>query len=272
MRDEEDWGPGDGAGRDGHGADAGQAPYPRSPFSVGRARRGVRVTPFGALLVAGGLVLGVGTGWLVNGRGDGAGAGPSAVRIDASHAVGAGAPGTAGAAGAVGTPGSPRPAPVTSPPSSSPSPSSSPTPTVPADFAVVRDPSGVTLAVPGGWRRSEAASVYYRAPDAPYSRFLQFWPLAERDISATRALRITVATHRGLPGFELEALHPTGRGAAELRYSYDSPRTGRRLALLQRVFTAGDGRRYAFAVVGPAEERRWHRATLIAALAPFTPP
>jgi hypothetical protein len=111
--------------------------------------------------------------------------------------------------------------------------------------------------------------VYYRSATAPYSRFLQFWPLAERDISATGALRITVATHRALPGFELEALHPTTRGAAELRYSYDSSRAGQRLTFLQRVFTAGDGRSYAFAVVGPAADWPWQRTTLTAVLAPF---
>ncbi|MFI5802719.1 hypothetical protein [Streptomyces sp. NPDC051561] len=233
------------------GPGGGELPAPRSPFSTGSARR--RVTPTAALMVAGGLVLGVGTGWLVNG-GSGGTSPPPATRLAQ--------PQQSQQPSQSQQP--PRPTPVVTP-----TPAASPTPTVPADFAVVRDASEVTLAVPAGWRRTEGASVYYRSGDAPYSRFLQFWPLAERDISVTRALRITVATHRNLPGFELEALHPTGRGAAELRYSYDSTRTGKRLTLLQRVFTAGDGQRYAFAVVGPASEWPWQRTTLTAVLAPF---
>jgi hypothetical protein len=90
-------------------------------------------------------------------------------------------------------------------------------------------------------------------------------------MSATRALRVTVATHWHYPGFELQALHPTTKGAAELVYSYDSTRTGQRLTLIQRVFPASDGKRYGFAVVGPADEWPRQRATLETALRHFEP-
>lgn len=219
------------------------------------ARRGFRMTPFNALLVAGGLLVGVGAGWLAQGPG------------------GSPAPPVAHSAPTAKSPSRPASSPKPSVPSKPPSPSThAPRPVVPPDFAVVRDASGVTLAVPSGWRRSEAASVYYRAPgrgSAPYTRFLYFRPLPERNISATRALRSTAAVGRRLPGFELQALHPTSHGAAELVYSYDSTRTGQRLTLVQRVFTAPDGRRYAFTVVGPAAALPWQHATLGTVLAPF---
>jgi hypothetical protein len=136
---------------------------------------------------------------------------------------------------------------------------------------VVRDPSGVTLAVPAGWRRHAASFVYYRSPDSPYDRFLQFRPLPESRRSATRVLRDTVAVHRQYPGLELQALHPTTRGAAELVLSYDSPRTGRRLTLVQRVLPAPDGRRYTLAVTGPADTGPRPRAVLETALRHFEP-
>ncbi|MFD3518559.1 hypothetical protein [Streptomyces sp. NPDC058657] len=256
VRDDEEWEQGDGQ-------EAGELTFPRSPFSAGRARRRIRVTPFGTLLVAGALVLGVGTGWLVNGRD---GAARSDAPATAPAAAPAGTPATARTPATTPAPATPAP-PVT--PATSATSATSATPTVPPDFAVVRDPSGVTLAVPAGWRRSAAASVYYRSSGAPYSRYLQFRRLPDRDVSATGALRTAVAPYRRLPGFELEALHPTGRGTAELRYSYDSGRAGQRLTFLQRVFTAEDGRRYLFAVAGPAADWPRQRTLLTAALAPF---
>ncbi|MEU8893258.1 hypothetical protein [Streptomyces sp. NPDC048442] len=233
--------------------EGGQQPHPRSPFSTGRARSRFRPTPLGVLMVAGGLVLGVGTGWLVRDPGE-------------ERAV---SPPSASASPTARKPA----APTKYPPPAAGSPTAIPAtaPTLPPDFAVVRDPSGATLAVPTGWRRDRAASVYYRSPKAPYTRFLQFWPLAESRMSATRALRVTVATHRNLPGFELRALHPTTRGAAELVYSYDSTRTGQRLTFIQRVFPAPDGKRYAFAVVGPAGEWPRQRVVLGTALQHFKP-
>ncbi|MFI0979920.1 hypothetical protein ACH4SP_23315 [Streptomyces sp. NPDC021093] len=223
----------------------GQPPYPRSPFSTAKPRRRLRATPFQALLVVGGLLLGVGTAWFVRG--------PDPTPLPPAPTALKPAPQPA-----------PKPAPEPKSPSrgaGSATPAASPTPTLPADFAVVRDLSGAVLAVPTGWRRSVEASVYYRAPGTPYTRFLQFWPLAESGMSATRALRVTVATHRHLPGFTLKALHPTTRGAAELVYSYDSTRVGRRLTFVQRVFPVPDGRRYALAVVGPAAE--WPRQKVV---------
>ncbi len=225
-------------------------PRARSPFSTGKPGPRFRLTSANILLVVLGMLIGIGTGWLVQDRPAGP-AKPLPAPPEAARAAG------------------PRPA---KPGSPSPAPSRPPSPALPDDFAVVRDASDVTLAVPSGWRRDEAASsVYYRSPSAPYSRFLQFWPLPESRMSATRALRVTVARHRRYPGFELQALHPTTKGAAELVHSYDSTRTNRRLTLVQRIFPAPDGRRYAFAVVGPAAEWPRQRATLETALRHFRP-
>ncbi|MFJ4875054.1 hypothetical protein ACIP93_07550 [Streptomyces sp. NPDC088745] len=227
----------------GEAGDSG-GPAVRSAFSTGKAGPRLRLTPVNVLLVVLGLVIGIGTGWLVQDRPAGAPQPPPAPRA---------APGPGSPARATGA--SPRPSP----------------PALPADFAVVRDASGVTLAVPSGWRRDVGASVHYRSPSSPYSRFLQFWPLPDSRMSATRALRVTVAAQRHYPRFEVHSLHPTTKGAAELVHSYDSLRTGRRLTLVQRVFPAADGRRYAFAVVGPAGEWPRQRNTLEAALRHFEP-
>ncbi|MCX5204703.1 hypothetical protein OG897_25015 [Streptomyces sp. NBC_00237] len=231
-------------GTSGTGNEGAQLPNPRSPFSTAkpRSRFHFRFTPVNVLLVTLGLLIGIGTAWFVQDPATAPAPLPAPTQNSTPRA----------------TPAPPKPTPP-------------PSPTLPADFAVIRDPSDVTLAVPSGWRRDVAASVYYRSPTSPYSRFLQFWPLAESRMSATRALRVTVATHRHYPGFELQALHPTTKGAAELVYSYDSTRTGRRLTLIQRVFPAPDGKRYAFAVVGPAEEWPRQRTTLETALRHFEP-
>ncbi|MFJ2739134.1 hypothetical protein ACIO3O_05655 [Streptomyces sp. NPDC087440] len=234
-------------------AEDGAGEHPRSPFSTGKPGRRFRFTPANVLLVALGLLIGIGTAWLVQDR-----------PTDPPQPLAAPPKSTRAAKPLPPNPSSP-------PPTPTPTPTRTASPTLPDNFAVIRDASDVTLAVPSGWRRDEAASVYYRSPKYPYSRFLQFWPLAESRMSATRALRVTVATHRHYPGFELQALHPTTKGAAELVYSYDSTRTGRRLTLIQRVFPTPDGRRYALAVVGPAEEWPRQRNTLETALRYFQP-
>ncbi|WP_433546083.1 hypothetical protein ACQPZG_13715 [Streptomyces sp. CA-294286] len=246
---------GDGAGE----GDGGQFLGVRSPFSTAkpRGRFRFRFTPPHVLLVLLGLLIGVGTGWVVQ-DGAAAPAAPSPAPPAARQAA--------------------SPAPRATPPArtapekaTSRLPGASAVPVPPADFAVIRDPSGVTLAVPVGWRREAAGSVHYRSSDSPHSRFLRFWPLAGTRMSATRALRITVAPHRHRPGFELHALHPTTRGSAELVYSYDSPRTGQRLTLVQRAFPTADGRRHVVAVAGPAAEWPRQRTVLETALRHFAP-
>ncbi|GHH41014.1 hypothetical protein [Streptomyces candidus] len=248
--------------RDGAGAgegDGGQPLYARSPFSAAkpRGRFRFRFTPPNVLLVVLGLLVGVGTGWIVQ----------DPVAAPAT-------PSPAPPAARQAAPLAPKPRPPVKAPSekvTSRLPGASGTPVLPPDSAVIRDPSGVTLAVPVGWRREVAGSVHYRSSDSPHSRFLRFWPLAGTRTSATRALRVTVASHRQRPGYELHALHPTTRGSAELVHSYDSPRTGQRLTLVQRVFPTTDGRRHVLAVAGPAAEWPRQRTVLETALRHFAP-
>ncbi|MFI0979921.1 hypothetical protein ACH4SP_23320 [Streptomyces sp. NPDC021093] len=164
-------------------------------------------------------------------------------------------------------------------------------PTVPSDrptdpaagtFDVVQDPSGITLAVPEGWQRSEDTPtvVFYRPPDEPKGRqgmhFVQFWPLQEENITSRDALLVTLTDNLRKPGFERIDLRDVPAEhfaeAAEMVYAYDSAEVGRRMQFVERVFRADDGQQYAFVVGAPANEWPYQYRVLTMTLRYFVPP
>ncbi|MEU8893257.1 hypothetical protein [Streptomyces sp. NPDC048442] len=211
----------------------------------------MRVTPVGALVVVFALLVGGGTAWFLQ-RDQGE-----------SPAVSAGSPHV-----------SPSPSASPLPPAETEThdEGDSAVPTVASDrpsevakgFAVTQDTSGITLAVPDGWQRSEETPtvVFYRPPEEPKGpkgrHFLQFWPLLEENITSQYALTVTLTDNMHRPGFRRVAQRDlpdySFAEAAEMIYAYDSPEVGRRMQFVERVFRADDGQQYAFLAGAPANE------------------
>ncbi|MGW7415550.1 hypothetical protein [Streptomyces sp. NPDC054863] len=152
----------------------------------------------------------------------------------------------------------------------------------PEGFSVIPDESGIILAVPSGWQRSEPKStvVFYRPAEEPKGRqgmhYLQFWPISEQNISSMDALRVTLSDNLGEPGFERIRLRelpgePLAE-SAELVYAYDSAEVGRRMQVVERVFRAEDGRQYAFVSAAPVGEWPQQYRTLATVLRYFAVP
>lgn len=213
-----------------------------------------RVTPLTAGLAVAVLAVGAATLWFTLGGGD---------RDGRQGAQGAGATSTeAAATGGRGTGGqettrtdSPPP------PDASASDSVSPSGTPEAGYTEADDEKGFTIAVPEEWdvRTEEGDGVFYKP--AGGAELLQVFRVSEPSMTALRAVRAASDERSVNPGFEevrIGAVENTGGGeAAELVYAYDSEETGGRRQVVERVFTASDGRLYAVLVAAP--DTAWPR-------------
>ncbi|MGW1463007.1 serine/arginine repetitive matrix protein 2 [Streptomyces sp. NPDC002308] len=141
-------------------------------------------------------------------------------------------------------------------------------------YATVSDRSGFTVFVPEEWqhRTEDDHGVYYTSDDG--TSLLQIWQVTGVT-SAMDAVRAASESRSASPGFQeisMEAVDSSDGGdAAELVYAYDHEATGTRRQVVDRVFTASDGRLYALLVAAPDTAWPLHEEILAQALAGFDP-
>ncbi|MGW2278886.1 serine/arginine repetitive matrix protein 2 [Streptomyces sp. NPDC001770] len=141
-------------------------------------------------------------------------------------------------------------------------------------YAAVSDRSGFTVFVPEEWqnRTEDEHGVYYTSDDG--TSLLQVWQVTGVT-SAMDAVHAASESRSASPGFQeisVEAVDsPDGGDAAELVYAYDHEATGTRRQVVDRVFTASDGRLYALLVAAPETAWPLHEEILAQALAGFDP-
>lgn len=141
-------------------------------------------------------------------------------------------------------------------------------------YAAVDDPDGFTVVVPEEWtnRTEDDHGVYYTSSDG--TSLLQIWQVTGVT-SALDAVHAASESRSASPGFQeisVEAVDsPDGSNAAELVYAYDHEATGTRRQVLDRVFTASDGRLYALLVAAPDTEWPLHEEIMDEAVAGFDP-
>lgn len=147
--------------------------------------------------------------------------------------------------------------------------------TPPPGFVVQDDEEGFRIAVPEEWseRTERTGGVFY----APFGsgELLQVFRVSEPGMTALEAVRAASEDRSVSPGFEEVRIgavdHPLGGEAAELVYAYDSEETGSRRRVVERVFTASDGRLYAVLVAAPDEQWPRHEEILSTAVTHFDP-
>ncbi|MEI7033096.1 serine/arginine repetitive matrix protein 2 [Streptomyces pratensis] len=145
----------------------------------------------------------------------------------------------------------------------------------PAGYRTRDDEEGFRIAVPKEWdeRTRSAGAVFYKPAAGP--ELLQVFRVAEPGMTALEAVRAASAERRGSPGFDEVRVgvvdNPAGGEAAELVYAYDHAETGGRRQVVERVFTAADGRLYAVLVAAPADDWPRHEEILDTAVTHFEP-
>ncbi|MCX5399239.1 serine/arginine repetitive matrix protein 2 [Streptomyces sp. NBC_00102] len=133
---------------------------------------------------------------------------------------------------------------------------------------------GFTVVVPEEWqnRTEDDHGVYYTSADG--TSLLQIWQVTGVG-SALDAVRTASESRSASPGFQEisveEVDSPDGGDAAELVYAYDHEATGTRRQVIDRVFTASDGKLYALLVAAPDTEWPLHEEILAEAVAGFAP-
>ncbi|MFI5861555.1 hypothetical protein [Streptomyces sp. NPDC051546] len=172
--------------------------------------------------------------------------------------------------------GSPTPSATRSSPSptdsGSPTPTPSPSGSDPA-HETVRDAKGFTVAVPTGWLREEAASgVFYRSPDR--TALIQVFQVSEPELTPLAAVQGASTYLRAqTTGYQEIRVGPAPDApeGGELVYEYDSAESHGRRRGVERVFVAGDGRKWAVLTAGPAPDWTLTQAHHEAALTAFRP-
>ncbi|MEV0603414.1 hypothetical protein AB0I82_29540 [Streptomyces sp. NPDC050315] len=239
-------------------------PAPAGPSGAGASGRRSRLTQpvmIGATAVAI-LVAGCGVGWLLWGQGD-----DGRVRATPTASVSASAgdtdrtadpdtadPGASDASEAAGTDGA-----------------------VPDGYERVQDDYGFTTVVPEGWERTTArSSAFYTAPDG--RSLIQIFEITEDYYTPYEALQKASDNLAREDGYEELSLQEqveeddSGLGGAELVYAYDSERLdGDRAQVIDRAFTAPNGRKYAVLSSGPATDWPTQRTRESIALRFFEP-
>ncbi|TXS20685.1 serine/arginine repetitive matrix protein 2 [Streptomyces sp. ms191] len=241
----------------------GPPPYDPGPAAP-RSRNVLVAGVFVAVLAAGSV-----GGWLVWGGGDegrGAQGGAPGATVTATD--------PASASDAPAEPGSPT---DTGPSSGSPSASDAPMDDLPPPgYHAVEDAKGFTIAVPVDWTRTDegAGGIFYHSPDD--ASLVQIFLLEGADVAPYTALQQASRDLAGKnPGYrEISLGRVSGEAgapadAAELVYAYD--REGGRRQVVDRAFTATDGRQYAILVAGPVADWPQQRETLRIALDFFRP-
>ncbi|MFD6421443.1 serine/arginine repetitive matrix protein 2 [Streptomyces sp. NPDC060198] len=141
-------------------------------------------------------------------------------------------------------------------------------------YTAVDDPGGFTVTVPEEWqdRTEDDHGVYYTSADG--TSLLQVWQVTGFT-SALDAAHAASESRRTSPGFQEISVgavdSPDGGDAAELVYAYDHEATGTRRKVIDRVFTASDGRLYALLVAAPDTKWPLHEEILAEAVAGFAP-
>ncbi|MGW0854821.1 serine/arginine repetitive matrix protein 2 [Streptomyces sp. NPDC002690] len=141
-------------------------------------------------------------------------------------------------------------------------------------YATVSDQSGFTVFVPEEWqhRTEDDHGVYYTSDDG--TSLLQIWQVTGFT-SALDAVHAASGSRSGSPGFQEISVgavdSPDGGDAAELVYAYDHEATGTRRQVVDRVFTASDGKLYALLVAAPDTAWPLHQEILDEAVAGFDP-
>ncbi|WP_327177571.1 serine/arginine repetitive matrix protein 2 [Streptomyces sp. NBC_01335] len=141
-------------------------------------------------------------------------------------------------------------------------------------YATVSDQSGFTVFVPEEWRHrtEDDHGVYYTSDDG--TSLLQVWQVTGFT-SAMDAVQAASESRSASPGFQeisVEAVGSSDGGdGAELVYAYDHEATGTRRQVVDRVFTASDGRLYALLVAAPDTAWPFQEEILAQALAGFAP-
>ncbi|WP_299532506.1 serine/arginine repetitive matrix protein 2 [uncultured Streptomyces sp.] len=144
----------------------------------------------------------------------------------------------------------------------------------PPGYSTADDVEGFSVDVPDDWhdRTEDEHGVYYESSDG--TELLQIFRIVE-PMTALDAVAAASESRRSTPGFEEIAVGPyatqDGTDAAELVYAYDSAETGGRRQVVDRVFTASDGRLYALLVAGPDTGWPRQREVLDVAMAGFDP-
>ncbi|MFJ9326177.1 serine/arginine repetitive matrix protein 2 [Streptomyces sp. NPDC101230] len=145
----------------------------------------------------------------------------------------------------------------------------------PPGFVTRDDEEGFRIAVPEEWseRTKKTGGVFYE----PFGSggLLQVFRVSEPGMTALEAVRAASKDRSVSPGFEEVRIgavdDPLGGEAAELVYAYDSEDHGNRRRVLERVFTASDGRLYAVLVAAPDEQWPRHEEILSTAVTHFDP-
>ncbi|MEV4877970.1 serine/arginine repetitive matrix protein 2 [Streptomyces cyaneofuscatus] len=145
----------------------------------------------------------------------------------------------------------------------------------PPGFVTRDDEEGFRIAVPEEWseRTKKTGGVFYE----PFGsgELLQVFRVSEPGMTALEAVRAASKDRSVSPGFEEVRIgavdNPLGGEAAELVYAYDSADSGGRRRVLERVFTASDGRLYAVLVAAPDEQWPRHEEILSTAVTHFDP-
>ncbi|MEV0369931.1 hypothetical protein AB0I10_08925 [Streptomyces sp. NPDC050636] len=234
-------------------AGPGLAPEPAPVPSPGGRRRTTALVAGAAVAV---IAAGFGGGYLLWGRNseDPAAARPPTNRASASASITATSPAS----------------PTTQTPSSP-----SAATEIPDGYHLVDDEEGFTTAVPDGWTRSlRKTGVFYTAPDD--RGLVQIFEITEPDYTPRESLEKASEGLQGNPGYEEISLEPLNdptlsSDAAQLVYSYDSDRLDERVQVVDCVFTAADGRRFAVLVLGPAADWPQQEETQRIALHAFVP-
>ncbi|MFD6888912.1 hypothetical protein [Streptomyces sp. NPDC059957] len=136
----------------------------------------------------------------------------------------------------------------------------------------VRDAKGFTIAVPAGWAREESDDgVFYRSPDR--AALLQIFQVSEPGLTPLEAVQGSsthLAKNSGYQELRVGPVTDAPEGG-ELVYEYDNAESHGRRRGVERVFVAGDGKKWAVLTAGPAAEWTLTQAHHQAALAAFRP-
>ncbi|MFI8434989.1 serine/arginine repetitive matrix protein 2 [Streptomyces sp. NPDC079020] len=215
-----------------------------------------RVTPLTAGIAVGVLAMGAAALWFTLGGDNGGahegarGASATSTELEKSSDGTTGGEDAGGTDGALPDASASDTAPESAPPSGA----------LPPGYADTDDREGFRIAVPREWdvRTEDKGAVFYKSADGV--ELIQIFRIAE-PITAVDAVGRASEELSSNPGFEEISRGPVespgGGEAAELVYAYDSKETGGRRQVIERVFTASDGRLYA--VLVGAADTEWPR-------------
>ncbi|WP_405636698.1 photosystem II reaction center PsbP family protein [Streptomyces sp. NBC_01178] len=255
------------------GAEPCVPPGPQGPYNnltggyaTAAASRSVRdrITPLTAGIAAAVLAAGAAGLWSASAGGDDGGRDDARGRTASAAAEEHPGPADPGAEGAGDRTGTPSGTPGTGSPDAP-----------PPGYLVRDDAEGFRITVPEEWgERSEKNGAVFYKPLAG-AELIQVFRVSEPGMTALEAVTAASEGLSANPGFAEIRLGPvagpSGGEAAELVYAYDSEESGSRRQVVERVFTASDGRLYAVLVAAPDSQWPRHEEILDLAVTRFDP-